>query len=149
MKKVIVILTAALGLTLVIIAYVQKKERTSNLQAYGAKVTLIDLSNEKIIYPHYYFILGISLICVSLIISNSPLDRSRLKNKSNPFESLTSQERRVIQFMKKGKSNKEIANELSISLSTVKAHNNNIYKKMGVNSRIQLIDSLENLGSST
>ncbi|HIN98295.1 MAG TPA: LuxR family transcriptional regulator, partial [Flavobacteriaceae bacterium] len=33
------------------------------------------------------------------------------------------------------KSNKEIATELFVSVSTVKTHINNIYKKLGVSSR--------------
>ena len=37
-----------------------------------------------------------------------------------------------------GKSNKEIASELFISLSTVKTHINNLYKKLDVSSRDDL-----------
>lgn len=51
---------------------------------------------------------------------------------------LTPQEQRIAKLITEGKSNKEIASELFISLSTVKTHINNIYKKLGVGSRSEL-----------
>jgi len=43
-----------------------------------------------------------------------------------------------------GKSNKEIANELFISLSTVKTHITNIYNKLKVSSRQELLRKTQN-----
>ena len=50
----------------------------------------------------------------------------------------TPQEQKIINGILAKKSNKEIASELFISLSTVKTHVNNIYKKAGVSSRSEL-----------
>lgn len=49
--------------------------------------------------------------------------------------SLTQQEQKVLQLLLKEYSNKEIADALFVSLSTVKTHINNIYKKLNVASR--------------
>ena len=38
-----------------------------------------------------------------------------------------------------GKTNKQFAEELFISLQTVKDHTHRIYSKIGVNSRVQLV----------
>ncbi len=55
------------------------------------------------------------------------------------FEVLTSQERKIVNLIYDGFTNKEIAVKLSISEQTVKAHLNHIFKKIGIKSRNQLI----------
>lgn len=58
-----------------------------------------------------------------------------VKTTSNPEERLTRQERSVLELIVQDKTNKEIAEALFVSVSTVKTHINNIYKKLGVTSR--------------
>jgi DNA-binding NarL/FixJ family response regulator len=53
---------------------------------------------------------------------------------------LTPRELEVLRLVLRGRSNKEIENALFISLSTVKAHIGSVYRKLGVNSRLQLIN---------
>lgn len=55
------------------------------------------------------------------------------------FNGLTEREKEILQLISEGKSNKEIASELNIALSTVKTHINNIYKSLMINSRKDLI----------
>ena len=50
-------------------------------------------------------------------------------------EQLTKQEQNILDLLLEEKSNKEIADALFVSLSTVKTHINNIYKKLHVQSR--------------
>ncbi len=142
MKKVITILFVATGITLILIGYNQKKERVSNFQSNNSNITIIDLSEEKADYFNYYLISGILLISVGLIVSIKLFEKSGTEDEKDPFERLTNQEKKIVDFLSEGKSNKEIANELSISLSTIKTHTNNIYKKLGINSRAQLLNSL-------
>ncbi|MCI0712254.1 MAG: protein kinase, partial [Chloroflexi bacterium] len=52
---------------------------------------------------------------------------------------LTRREQEVIKLIVEGKSNAEIARELFLALSTVKGYLNNIYKKLNVRNRIELI----------
>ncbi|HMB25117.1 MAG TPA: helix-turn-helix transcriptional regulator, partial [Anaerolineales bacterium] len=52
---------------------------------------------------------------------------------------ITDREHEIIQRVIQGKSNAEIASQLFISLSTVKTHLHNIYKKIGVESRYDLL----------
>ena len=53
---------------------------------------------------------------------------------------LTSREYEVLQLIAKGYSNADIADQLFLSLSTIKTHVSNLYSKMGVKSRTQAID---------
>ena len=54
---------------------------------------------------------------------------------ANPY--LTHREREILSFLIVGRTNREIAAELSISPSTVKAHLSSIYPKLGVSNRTE------------
>jgi LuxR family maltose regulon positive regulatory protein len=59
---------------------------------------------------------------------------------SSPLvEPLSEREREVLCLVANGMSNQEIADELILSIGTVKAHVHNIYGKLGVQSRTQAI----------
>ena len=69
----------------------------------------------------------------------------RLKRKVNSIPvDLSKQEKNVHDLILQGKSNKEIANELFISLSTVKTHITNIYGKLKVSNRQELLRKIRN-----
>ena len=67
------------------------------------------------------------------------------KIKKNPdkvreqelFETLTNRELEVLRLIGQGKTNKEIGDELFISLKTVKTHVSNILNKLNVQDRTQ------------
>ena len=52
---------------------------------------------------------------------------------------LTVRELDVLKLVYKGKNNAEIAEELFISINTVKKHMKNIYEKLGTSSRMELV----------
>ena len=52
---------------------------------------------------------------------------------------ITDREREIILKVVQGKSNADIASELFISLATVKTHLHNIYRKLDVDSRYDLL----------
>jgi DNA-binding NarL/FixJ family response regulator len=56
---------------------------------------------------------------------------------------LTSRERELLQYIYQGKSSPEIAQLLNISANTVKRHLSNMYVKIGINSRIELIHMIK------
>lgn len=58
---------------------------------------------------------------------------------------LTSRERELMQYVYQGTSSPEIAKLLNISGNTVKRHLSNIYIKIGINSRIELIHMIKKI----
>jgi len=64
--------------------------------------------------------------------------RERLADRSSALQELTSREADVVEAVAAGSSNKKIAKELGISESTVKTHLHRIFRKVGVNNRVQL-----------
>ncbi len=65
--------------------------------------------------------------------------RYRKNSKSDSSIPLSKQEIAVKELIVSGKTNKEIANELFISLSTVKTHITNIYSKLNIANRQELL----------
>lgn len=57
----------------------------------------------------------------------------------NPLTTLTRRELEVLADLASGRTNKQIARELDVSLNTVKFHVRNLFQKLGVNSRGQAI----------
>lgn len=53
-------------------------------------------------------------------------------------ELLTPREADVLEHLRQGRSNAQIANELHVSVETVRTHRRNIYRKLGVTSRREL-----------
>ena len=98
-------------------------------------------------YPVY--VLAFSIIIMVYNYIRFGLDRQKEQNKPElSFESLSryrisEREFTVVQLICEGLTNKEIAQELSISVNTVNNHVANIFSKMEVRSRIDLLKALK------
>jgi LuxR family maltose regulon positive regulatory protein len=68
------------------------------------------------------------------------------KLKPQMVEPLSERELEVLQLIAEGFSNREIAQKLFLSVSTVKVHTYNIYSKLGVHSRTQAVAKARALG---
>lgn len=58
---------------------------------------------------------------------------------------LSPREYEVLQHLVRGHSNAQIANELCLSLSTIKTHVSNLFQKLDVKSRTQAIEKAQRL----
>lgn len=75
-------------------------------------------------------------------------DSVKISNPVKVAPSLTKKEEEILEFIKTGKSNKEIASALFIELSTVKTHINKIYSKLGIKNRKEAKSYFEEHSSS-
>ncbi|MGX1928923.1 response regulator transcription factor [Flagellimonas sp. 2504JD4-2] len=85
----------------------------------------------------FFLTLGLSIIIFT----------TRRRRHAILVSELSKQEQTIRSLILQGKSNKEIANELFISLSTVKTHITNIYSKLNVANRKELLQ--KSTGTST
>lgn len=87
-----------------------------------------------------YALYGVFLIVYFLRYpAPAPLAMDALPKAFLAKYSITDREREIILKVVQGKSNADIAGELFISLATVKTHLHNIYQKVGVDSRYDLL----------
>lgn len=86
-----------------------------------------------------YILMPLLIISVLLNIYFALNQKKILSKSSNTIKSkLTKQEQKILQLLLEDNSNKAIAETLFVSLSTVKTHVNNIYKKLNVQSREEI-----------
>jgi DNA-binding CsgD family transcriptional regulator len=108
----------------------------------GLRTMTVTFSNEAgFLYSSIpYALYGIFLIVYFLEHQVSvPLAMDALPETFLTKYGITDREREIILKVVQGKSNGDIASELVISLATVKTHLHNIYKKIGVDSRYDLL----------
>lgn len=86
---------------------------------------------------NYSFLFGISGLLLGAILTL--FIQKIIPRKTNPLLELTIQERKIFSLLENEKSNKEISDELNISLSTVKSHVNNIFSKLNLKSRKEIL----------
>lgn len=75
---------------------------------------------------------------LSPVISDAVLTDYR-KHVTNPLDLLSSREREVLQMIAEGKTNKEIATILNLSVYTVDAHRGRIMEKLNLHSTTELV----------
>ncbi len=63
----------------------------------------------------------------------------RMRGVEDSYELLTSREREILQLLAEGKSNKEVASLLNLSLYTVETHRRNLQDKLNLHSFAELI----------
>jgi len=90
---------------------------------------------------------GIMLSYVNKLRSAMHNQKQEQSDKQSPLvEPLSQRELEVLELLDAGKSNHQIADELILSIGTVKKHVYNIYSKLGVERRTQAISRSRELG---
>lgn len=92
------------------------------------------IQNKTFNWHYLLYVLLFASILTNILLFAS-FKKFKAKIASNNKEQLTRQEQNILSLLLEDKSNKEIADALFVSLSTVKTHVNNIYKKLNVQNR--------------
>lgn len=115
-----------------------------------ATVSIVDsrtsfdyIQNDKGIYLVFWLMfntmnLVLMLSSCSLVDKGIMTDEEALERLAKDYR-LSAREKEIAMLLYEGKNNNEIAEELFLSISTVKVHASNLYRKLGVTSRVQLI----------
>lgn len=97
------------------------------------------VSGHKGHFIWFYLLIPVCLISIGLnFYLASKLKNQHSKTLESQKEQLTNQEQKILEMLLENHSNKTIAEQLFVSVSTVKSHVNNIYKKLNVNSRDEI-----------
>lgn len=115
------------------------KQYESDLAADRYKINY-NINGQKfeevtIIIPWWLIALILLAIVVALLAFLYFRQAKKRAKKQPAVSHLTQQEQRVLELLLENKTNKEIAQEIFVSVSTVKSHTNNLYKKLKVTSR--------------
>lgn len=94
-----------------------------------------------VIFATGYFYLN---VCLLKYLVNRFFEFSQPPLTKTVSEIMTPREKEILAQLAQGLSNKDIGMNLSITETTVKTHIQNIYKKLGVSNRVQLINRLRN-----
>ena len=78
----------------------------------------------------------------------SEIASPKTQTRQSSFDVLTERERQVAELAADGMSNKEIASKMSVSPYTVANHLKNVFRKLRVNSRVELSRRLQHLADS-
>ena len=107
-------------------------------------------ANEETLLPNWakFLLAFLSLSLMGLLVKlnqfrnqiqtlkNQLISPAKIETPTPSFdELLTQKEKEILQLISQGKSNKEIASELFVELSTVKTHINKLYSKIGATNR--------------
>lgn len=76
---------------------------------------------------------------ISKILMEDYMRQLEDKGAEDTYELLTTREREILQLVAEGKTNKEVANLLNLSLYTVETHRTHILQKLGLHSVPELI----------
>ncbi|HKD04580.1 MAG TPA: response regulator transcription factor [Bryobacteraceae bacterium] len=76
---------------------------------------------------------------VSRMLQEDYVRELQSKGLEDSYELLTGREREILQLLAEGKANKEVANLLNISLTTVETHRGHILQKLSLHSTADLI----------
>jgi len=76
---------------------------------------------------------------IARVLQEDYVTRMQTRGVEDSYDLLTDREREVLQLVAEGRTNKEVANELNISLTTVETHRTHILQKLGLHSVPELI----------
>ncbi len=99
-------------------------------------------------FPENIFILATGYFYINILLLKYIVNRffnfSKPPFKETIDEIVTDREKEILLLLVEGMTNKDISAKLCISEPTVKSHIQNIYKKLEVNNRVQLLNSIKN-----
>lgn len=125
----------------VIVSALEDARTTREAMEFGATGYLAKSSTKSTMHNALQLVMSGGVFMPAAAVSGNWLRRRssprQVQDADPGHSSLTERQQTVLGLMADGKSNKEIANDLSITEITVKAHVSAILRKLGVSNRVQ------------
>lgn len=130
------------GISVVVLSMHAEESYVLRALKAGARAYLVKQSAEADL------VLAVKAVCsgksffsptVSQMLLEDYMRQLRDREVDDTFELLTPREREVLQLVAEGKSNKDVANRLGVSLYTVETHRSNLMEKLGLHNLPELI----------
>ena len=149
------VVAAALGAVAYLLTRARKLPvgpRRRSLTVFGSLhlLLLVALVGSILLGRLHLLVSGLIMILYNLLPlawmhSYLPMGSEALAGQLDRY-GITAREREIIDLVRAGKTNQEIADQLFISLPTVKDHNYNIFRKTGVRNRVELVNLFRDQG---
>lgn len=107
---------------------------------------LYDQFKNKERYRIYYAPHSITFLGAMPLVQPNQLGVEAKTNSEQLVEPLSARELEILALLAAGLSNKEIANQLSLSVNTIKMYASQIYQKLGVNRRTEAVAQARKFG---
>ncbi len=121
---------------IILTSFLEDDKVMEGIQAGAVSYVLKSVSSEELVYAIKGAFRGMPVMNTEV---SQALSRGiRQKSAAKDDDGLTVREREVLMLIAEGKSNKDIAEELFISIKTVKTHVSNLLMKLEVEDRTQL-----------
>jgi DNA-binding NarL/FixJ family response regulator len=136
------ILAAQSGTAVVMLSMHQDESYVLRALKAGAKGYLLkDSPREDVLAAIRAAAAGRSFLSrkVSLLLQEDYVRQLESKGLEDSYELLTDREREILQLLAEGRSNKEVASFLNISVTTVETHRGHILQKLALHSTAELI----------
>ncbi len=121
---------------IILTSFLEDEKVVEAIEAGAVSYVLKTVSAEELIYAMQGAIKNMPVM--SGDVSQALTRGLRKRSASHEVEGLTEREREVLLLIAEGKSNKEIGDELHISIKTVKTHVSNLLSKCDLEDRTQL-----------
>jgi DNA-binding NarL/FixJ family response regulator len=76
---------------------------------------------------------------VAAVLVEDYVRRLQSQGMNDSYDLLTGREKEVLQLLAEGRSNKEVATELELGLSTVETHRSNLMQKLGLHNTAEIV----------
>jgi two-component system, NarL family, response regulator NreC len=76
---------------------------------------------------------------VTSVLVEDYVRRLQARGLTDSFDLLTDREREVLQLLAEGRSNKEVATQLNVGVSTVETHRSNLMQKLNLHSTAEIV----------
>jgi two-component system, NarL family, response regulator NreC len=110
--------------------------------AAGARAYLLKSATDEDLLPAVRAVAGGKPFfspAVSAVLVDDYVHRLQTRGLTDSFSLLTDREKEVLQLLAEGRSNKEVATQLNVGLSTIETHRANLMQKLNLHNTAEIV----------